>query len=299
MFCKASHIYIFYTCVDEQSTDPVKSKDDKALSSNMVFTPEQASIEFGVLLADILKELCKNEVKNLDFIKVVCSFLTVKDDSSALLFSKEQQKKIDACGNIRTLLTKELRHCLRWDDLSLLKTIVERLKSSHCINLIDQFEKKLYSKMKLKEIHEQCKQENKDLPVGYHKMVAIVTKKSFFHITLEEYGELKEFIMNNCKVEPHVVSPFTDLSVGSLLLEWIIPSTAVSHMIEMATMNANVFITQNFIFLKISSTVIFDRRNNVSFIFVYIRTYVTKFANKNLIHTFNFATLKRHNIITK
>ena len=151
VFCKASHIYVhIYTCVDEQSTDPVKNKDDKALSSNMVFTPEQASVEFGVLLANILKELCKNEIENLDFIKVVCSFLTVKDDSSALLFSKEQQKEIDACGNIRTLLTKELRHCLRWDDFSLLKTIVESLKSPHCINLIDQFEKKLYSKMKLK-----------------------------------------------------------------------------------------------------------------------------------------------------
>ena len=259
-----SQSHVFYTYVDEQSTDSVKNKDDKALSSNMIFTPEQASIEFGILLANILKELCKNEMENLDLIKVVCSYLSVKDDPGALLFNEEQREEIDACGNIRILFKKNLRHCLRWDDFSLLKTIVESLDSPHCITLIDQFEKKLYSKMKLKEIHEHCKQENRDLPVGYHKMVAIVTKKSFFRITLEEYRELKEFIMQHCKVEPHVMSPFTDLSVGSLLLEWLVPSTAVSYMIEMATMNANVFITQNFIFLKISSTVIFDRRNNVS-----------------------------------
>ena len=238
-----------------------------------MFTPEQASIEFGILLANILKELCKNEVENLDLIKVVCSCLTVKGDPSALLFNEEQQEAIDACGNIRLLFKKNLRHCFRWDDFSLLKTIVESLDSPHCIKLIGQFEKKLYGKIKLKEIHEHCKQENRDLPVGYHKMVAIVTNKSFFHITLEEYRELKEFIMQNCKVDPHAVFPFTDISVGSLLLEWIIPSTAVSHMIEMATMNANVFITQNFIFLKISSTVIFDRRDNVSLICVYIHTY--------------------------
>ena len=240
----------------------------------MIFTPEQASIEFGILLANILKELCENEVENLCLIKVVCSYLTVKGDPSALLFNEEQQEAIDACGNIRALFKKNLRHCLRWDDFSLLKTIVESLDSPHCIKLIDQFEKKLYSKMKLKEIHEHCKQEKKDLPVGYHKMVAIVTKKSFFRITLEEYRELKEFILQNCKIEPYVVSPFTDLSIGSLLLEWIIPSTAVSHMIEMATINANVFITQNFIFLKISSTVIFDRRDNVSLICVYVHMYV-------------------------
>ena len=239
----------------------------------MIFTPEQASIEFGILLANILKELSKNEAENLDLIKVVCSCLTIKGDPSALLFNEEQQEAIDACGNIRLLFKKNLRHCFRWDDFSLLKTIVESLHSPHCIKLIDQFEKKVYSKMKLKEIHEHCKQESKDLPKGYHKMVAIVTKKSFFDITLEEYRELKEFILQNCKLESHAVSPFTDLSVGSLLLEWLVPSTAVSHMIEMATMNANVFITQNFMFLKISSTVIFDRRDNVSFICVYLHMH--------------------------
>ena len=266
--------HLLYTCVDEQSTGSVKNKDDKPLSSSMIFTPQQASIEFGILLANILKELCKNEVENLELIKVVCSYLTVKDDPSALLFNEEQQEAIDACDNIRVLFKKNLRHCLRCDDFSLLKKIVESLDSPHCIKLIDRFEKKLYGEMKLKEIHEHCKQKSKDLPVGYHKMVAIVTKKSFFHITLEEYRELKEFILQNCKIEPYVVSPFTDLSIGSLLLEWIIPSTAVSHMIEMATINANVFITQNFIFLKISSTVIFDRRDNVSLICVYVHMYV-------------------------
>lgn len=257
---------MFYTCVGEQSetTDSVKNKIDTTVSSNMIFTPEQASIEFGILLANILKELSKNEVENLDLIKVVCSYLTVKGDPSALLFNEEQQEAIDACGNIRTLFKKNLRHCLRWDDFSLLKTIVESLDLPHCVKLIDQFEKKLYSKMKLKEIHEQCKQESKDLPAGYHKMVAIVTKKSFYHITLEEYRELKEFILHHCKVEPYTVSPFINILTGSLLLEWLIPSTAVSHMIEMATMNANVFITQNFIFLKISSNVILDTRHKVS-----------------------------------
>ena len=122
----------------------------------------------------------------------------------------------------------------------------------------------MYSKMKLKDIHEYCKQESKDLPEGYHKMAAIVEKKSFLRITLEEYMELKEFISQHCKVEPYVITPFTELGFGSLLLEWFVPSTAVPHMIEMATVNANIFITQNFIFMKISSKMIFDKRDNVS-----------------------------------
>ena len=118
--------------------------------------------------------------------------------------------------------------------------------------------------MKLKDIHEHCKQESKDVPEGYHKMVAIVENKSFLRITLEEYTELKEFISQHCEVEPHVISPFTELGFGSLLLEWFVPSTAVPHMIEMATVNANIFIKQNFMFMKISLKVIFDKRDNVS-----------------------------------
>ena len=228
-------------------------------------TPEQASSEFGILLSNIMKELSKNEPENLELMKDVCSYLTVKDDSSALLFNEDQQKEINACGNIRTLFRENLRHCWRYDDFSTLTIIIQSLDSSdHCMQLIHQYEKKIYSKMKLKDIHEHCKQESKDLPEGYHKMVAIIEKKSFLRITLEEYMELKKFISQHCKVEPHVISPFTELGSGSLLLEWFVPSTAVPHMIEMATLNVNIFITQNFIFMKISSKVIFDKRDNVS-----------------------------------
>ena len=203
----------------------------------------------------------------MESFKVVCSYLTIKGDPSTLLFNEEQQEAIDACGNITTLLKKHLRHCWRWDDVSFLKRIVRSLhppQSDHCLQMICQYEKKIYSEMKLKEIHEYCKQSSKDLPEGYHKMVAIVKNKSFFRITLKGYNRLKEFILQHCKVEPYVISPFTELGCGSLLLEWFVPSTAVPHMIEMATVNANIFISQNFMFLKISSKVIFDKRDNVS-----------------------------------
>ena len=258
---------MFYTCVGEQSetTDSVRNKSDTALSSNMIFTPEQASIEFGILLANILKELSKNEVENLDLIKVVCSYLTVKGDPSALLFNEEQRQEIDACSNIRIIFTKNLRHCWRWDDFSFLKKVIQSLDSSdRCEQLLHQYEEKLCIQMKLQDIYEHCQQQKQELPEGYHKVVAIVQEKIFSRITLEEYRELKDFITQNCKVPPYVISPFIKASVSSLLLEWLVPLTAVSHMIEMATMNAQVFITQNFVYLKISSTLIFDERDNVS-----------------------------------
>ena len=231
----------------------------------MILTPKEASSEFGILVANIIKELTKNEADNLELIKIMCSCLTVKDDPNALLFNEEQQEAINACSNIRTLFTKDLRDCWRWDDYSFLKKIVQSSDSAdHCEKLLDQYEKKIYSEIKLQQIYECCKEQKQDLPEGYHKMVAIVKNKVFFRITLEEYKELKEFISQHCKVEPYIISPFIEVGTGSLLLVWLVPSTAVSHMKDVATMNINAFITQNFIYLRISSTVIFDKRDNVS-----------------------------------
>ena len=63
--------------------------------------------------------------------------------------------------------------------------------------------------------------------------------------------ELKEFISQHCTVEH-----FTEAWFGSLLIELFVPSTAVPHMIEIATVNANIFM-----FMKISLRVIFDKRS--------------------------------------
>ena len=231
----------------------------------MILIPKQASVEFGILLGNIIKELSKNEADNLELVKVVCSCLTVKEDPSALLFSEQQQEAIDACSNIRMMFTKNLRHCWRWDDFSFLKKVIQSLDSSdRCEQLLRQYEEKLYIQMKLQDVYEECQQQQEDLPEGYHKMVAIVQEKIFSRITLEEYKELKDFISQNCKVPPYIISPFTKVIKSSVLLEWMVPLTAVPHMIKMATINASVFIAQNFIYLKVSSTVIFDKRNNVS-----------------------------------
>ena len=261
--------YSMYLCIctDEKIADSSKGNmsNKVSLPSSMILTPKQASGEFGFLLANIIKELVKNEEENLELIKIMCSCFTVGQGPSALFFSEKQQKEINACGNIRTLFTTNLRDCWRWDDFSFLKKIVQSLDSSHhCEQLLDQYEQKIYIHMKLQDIHEYCQQQKQNLPEGYHKMVAIVQGKIFSRITLEEYKELKYFISEHCEVEPYVISPFTKATVSSLLLEWWVPLTAVPHMIKMATVNANVFIAQKFVYLKISSTVIFDKRDTVS-----------------------------------
>ena len=202
--------------------------------------------------------MIKNKNKNLELLKSICSTLTIKNDSTISLFSKEQLREIMGCADIRILFLVELRNYWRWDDFSVLSVIVSSLNSKKCLTLLDQYEKKLDGRVKLSEISQQCKKEM-DHPKGFHKMVAI-TNKLFCDITKKEYSELKSFVSQHCGVEPHALSPFIKALSSSLILEWCIPGAAAAYMIEMASVNKHLFINHGFIYLKITASVILDER---------------------------------------
>ena len=234
-------------------------------STPLITTPHQASTEFGVLLYSIIRDLQHNEAENLETIKNVCSCLTIKDDPNTLLFNEEQQEKIEECESIRAMLTKNLRGCWRWDDFALLKTLVQSLETSdRSKRMLKQYEQKLDSRMKLHEIYQYCMTQKQDIPVGYDKMVAIMQNKLFYHITKEEYDQIKQFIVQYCGVNPYVIPPLHKAAVSTLLLEFDIPRTAVSHMVEMALRNTEKYLTLGFVYLKISSFIVLDTRNKVS-----------------------------------
>ena len=102
--------------------------------------------------------------------------------------------------------------------------------------------------MKLQDIYEHCQKENLCIPMGYHKLVAVVENKIFSRITKEEYDELKEFIAKHCGVNDHAIPPLYKATESSLRLEWFIPSTVVSHMIEAITRNSSTFIMNSFVY---------------------------------------------------
>ena len=232
--------------------------------ANTISTAEQASVEFGVLLIEILEELMKNEKNNLELLKIMSSTLTVKDKSDVRMFNDSELEGIDACDNIKTLLVIKLRHCYRWDDHSMLTVLMSKLNAEECLRLLHLFETKVYGKMKLQQLHEHSLQGSVNIPEGYHKMITIVNK-IFSDITKDEYDELKEFISQHCRVESYVMSPFSKVSpFNSMVIEWFIPVNVVSYMIKTAKNNVHMFTKEIFLYLKISSTVIFDHRKNVS-----------------------------------
>ena len=254
-----------YLYLDEEV--PATTSSSEEISSSKFKTPDRASAEFGILLANIITELQKNESENLATITKICSFLTIEDDPYKFLFNEKQQEAIKACNNVDTLFTKHLRGCWRWDDFSFLKQIIQSLESSdRCKQMLKEYEQMLDSKMKLQQIYDHCKQEDQAIPAGYDTMVAIVHEKIFSRITKMEYDQLKEFITEHCRVKSYVVPPFHKAAKSSLVLEFIIPVTAVTHMVETATRNKAIFLQNGFVYMRIAMTVIFDKRDNVSFL---------------------------------
>ena len=257
-------LLILLYCFAEVVDMLVATKDTDSENLVQFGTPDKASVEFGILLSDIIMELEKNETGNLRKLKIISCTLTVQENSKVHVFNDRQMAEIRACNSIDTILTDKLRHCYRWDDCSMLSILMSSVNSESCLNLIKKFEAKVNSKMKLQQIYEYCKKKGFEFSEQCHKIVAIVDDKVFSDITLEEYHVLKHFVSEHCGVEDYVISPFIKASSSSLVLEWYIPVTAVDHMIEIAYNNKGDFIKRCFVYLKISSSVILDCRDMVS-----------------------------------
>ena len=191
------------------------------------------------------------------------STLTLKDNPETLMFTDPELEAIESCHSIRELLVQKLRYHYRWYDFSLLKVLLSNLQSDKCSEWLTMYEGRLDCKMKLEYINEQCKKENMEIPDGYEKMVAIISNRNFFTITLEEYDEIKEFVAKHCNMESYLMSPFIKALSSSLVLEWLICSTATYHAVKVAAANSESFLKEGFVYLRISTNVIFDDRNNV------------------------------------
>ena len=241
--------------------EPVVSK-----KTTLIVNPNKAVVEFAITVSRIEKILMtSNETENLNAIKSVCGYLPISNNSPhELMFTAEQLEEIDACNKIREIFRK-IRFHLRWDDHRILTTIINRLDSEECEELLGKFQSKIDCQMRLEQIFEECKRHKEEIPEGFNKMVAIVNKK-YSQITKEEYDQLKCFITEHCGVESYVLSPFLNMSSSSLLLEWLVPSTAITHMVETATNNKHIFIKESFVFLQIATTVVLDTKNEVCII---------------------------------
>jgi len=229
------------------------------MNTSLIISPRKAVSEFVNVIHCIEKILMNsNEQENLNAIKSICRFLPISENSDKLMFTTEQLKDINGCSKIKEIFG-QIRFYLRWDDHLILTAIIDTLESEECEELLGKFESKIDCQMKLQEIFEECKEQKQEIPKGFDEMVAIV-KKKYSKIKKEEYDRLKCFIAQHCGVNLYVMSPFWNMSSSSLLLEWIVPSTAITHMVENATRNKQIFIEESFVFLEIGKIVVLNNK---------------------------------------
>ena len=108
----------------------------------------------------------KDEAENLSAIKSVCHYVTRSSDSDEPMFNEEQLQEIQACANLQIILLKLRKHW-RWDDHLLLTTILYRLDSEACEELLGRYQSKIDCQMRLEEIFNECKKQQQEIPEGF------------------------------------------------------------------------------------------------------------------------------------
>ena len=202
----------------------------------------------------MLEEKCDGE--KLKLCKEFCSNLTI-DDSDLLLFSDEQLDKIDKCATFEQLF-RILRWHWSWDNYFILRHIIAICDLEEADVELDKFEKLKVSHFGMNLISKES------LPAEMLKNYAklcFTIKKNYKSLTLQDFGELKEFIFKHLGVEEYIALPLTEFWFDSLHLAWYIPMQAVSHIIKMIHLNKRVLIKNSIVLIKIGDKSVLDVEN--------------------------------------
>ena len=214
-------------------------------------TIDEASSEFGAVVADIAEELENYTNKNINKIKLVC--LHLKTNENMPILNEEETQCIRTSKSIYDIFSI-MEPYWNWSSHRLLYTIIKRVNAPKAIEMLDKFENKINYQVKLKYVHEHFKMNRTSPPVGYYKMTAIINK-DYSEITLEEGLEIEKFVSDCLGVE----QSYNDVVESqSIEMTWYIPDDAVESLCSKAFQHKESFILQSFVFLKIGNTIIFD-----------------------------------------
>ena len=231
-------------------------------------TPGDANDEFNVTLSKIIRELNSHINQNSQKFKSICYYLIHKIS----VLSQEDKAQVDNSKSVT-----EIQHVMdphwNWSSHRLLYIIVEKLKSTKSIEMLQNFNRKINKQMKLKNIHENLQPRMIHSSV-YCKMVAILDlQKDYCEVTLEEGLEIEEFVFDYLGgTGAHLSKAYESTpNCAFIEMEWNISTAAVDNLCTEATKHKNKFIEKSFLFLKIGVFIIINNLpHKVSFACSYI-----------------------------
>ena len=217
-------------------------------------TSLEANDKFCVVLSHITEELnvyIRNPQNDEKF-KSVCYYLTQK----VLVLSQEDKKQIENSKSFTDIKDVMEPHW-NWSSHRLLYIIIEKLKSSESLKMLQKFDEKINKQMKLKLIHENLRSKA-TRSSGYCKMIAILNrKKDYSEITLEEGLVVEEFVFDYLGRTGAHSSKAYKATEGTpyafMEMEWNVSIAAVDSLCTKATKRKDAFIKESFLFLKIGS----------------------------------------------
>ena len=213
----------------------------------------------------IVQELNANINPNDESFKSVCYFLAHK----ILVLSQEDRDKISSSASFNDVKDVMEPHW-NWSSHRLLYIIVEKLKSTKCLEMLQMFDKKISKEMKLKAIHENL--QSKTTQSGdYCKMIAVLNcQNDYSEVTLKEGLDVEEFVFDYLgPIGAHlskVYQPTSEAPSTCIEMEWNVSAAAVDALCAEAIKHKDEFTKKFFLFLKIGNSTVINELHEVSFL---------------------------------
>ena len=207
-------------------------------------------------IATLLDGKCKDK---LEMSKQLCSNLTISDNSDELLFSDEQLHNINTCTKFSEMF-RLLRKHWSWKDYSILTHIVSNTGLEEAKDEVELFENGMASYQGMKIISENISPD--DISHDYIRL-SIIIDKPYQELSLQNFTELHDFIFSKLDVKRYIALPFIKFFFRSLHLEWYVLKKAATHMIKMAKLNEEVFVSNSVVFIQVDQFVVFDSKAKV------------------------------------
>ena len=207
-----------------------------------------------------IEELLDNKCQDkLEHCKRFCSNLTISDNSVELLFSDEQLQKIKACSTFSELFIMLRKHW-SWKDYFILMHIITISGLQKAKDEENLFETRMGSYQGMKIISENISPDK--ISDDYIKL-SIIIDKPYRELTLQHFTELQKFIFSNLDVKQYIALPFIKFLFDSLHLEWFVLKKAAPHIIKMAKLNEEVFVSNYVVFIQVDQLVVLDCKAKV------------------------------------
>ena len=216
-------------------------------------TTKSLQADFTTLLLRVCEVLNKSTNKNtsLEKCKKYCLLLPTGVNSNIIPLSNQKIIKLEECINFNQLL-ENIKEYMSWDEHSILDQIVGQCESPEAETEVNKFERKLALYQGLEIV---CNTTEFEMSTEFVKF-CLVINRPYKKLTMEEYIEIKAYIVKILGLNPCVLKNFSKLLYDSLHMEWLVSVEVIYYISKMVHQERDIIIKQDVVLVQIGEYVI-------------------------------------------